>query len=85
MLTYHVVPGKILAAQVVGMKGPANVKTVQGKTVRVLPQPAMVNNARIIKTDIRADNGVIHVIDTVLMPTGGGKAKMKMNGKMKQH
>ena len=74
VLTYHVVPGKILAARVVGMKGPAKVKTVQGATVRVNPNPAMVNNAKIIKTDIAADNGVIHVIDTVIMPPAG---KMK--------
>lgn len=81
LLTYHVVPGKVMAATVVGMTKAANVKTVQGTTVRVNPKPPMVNNAKIIKTDIEADNGVIHVIDTVIMPRPAGKmhhaSKMK--------
>jgi len=68
ILTYHVLPKKVLAATVVGMSGPANVPTVEGATVKVSPKPPMVNNAKIIKTDIQASNGVIHVIDTVLMP-----------------
>ena len=68
ILTYHVLPAKIPASVVVGMKGPANQKTVEGATVKVSPKPPMVNNAKIIKTDIMASNGIIHVIDTVLMP-----------------
>jgi uncharacterized surface protein with fasciclin (FAS1) repeats len=73
ILTYHVLPGKVPAATVVGMSAPANVKTVAGATVKVSPAPPKVNNAKIIKTDIMASNGIIHVIDTVLMPPAGGK------------
>ncbi|MES2462874.1 MAG: fasciclin domain-containing protein [Armatimonadota bacterium] len=73
ILTYHVLPGKVMAATVVGMSAPANQTTVEGSAVKVSPKPPMVNNAKIIKTDIAASNGVIHVIDTVLMPPMGGK------------
>ena len=66
ILTYHVVPGKVTAAQV----KPGDVKTVQGQslTVRADGGAVMVNNARVTKTDIMASNGVIHVIDTVVLP-----------------
>ncbi|WP_374567100.1 fasciclin domain-containing protein [Ideonella sp.] len=65
VLTYHVVAGKVMAADV--KAGP--VKTVQGKDLTVATGPAvMVNNAKVVKTDIVADNGVIHVIDTVVLP-----------------
>jgi uncharacterized surface protein with fasciclin (FAS1) repeats len=66
ILTYHVVPGKVTAAQV----KPGDVKTVQGQslTVRSDAGAVMVNNARVTKTDIMASNGVIHVIDTVVLP-----------------
>jgi uncharacterized surface protein with fasciclin (FAS1) repeats len=49
---------------------PGEVKTVEGQSVRVRTQggTVMVNNAKVIKTDIMASNGVIHVIDTVLLP-----------------
>ncbi|MBC8103005.1 MAG: fasciclin domain-containing protein [Cytophagales bacterium] len=77
VLTYHVLPAKIPASVVVGMSGPANQKTVAGATVKVSPKPPMVNNAKIIKTDIMASNGIIHVIDTVLMPPA---ASSKMTG-----
>jgi uncharacterized surface protein with fasciclin (FAS1) repeats len=79
ILTYHVLPARIPASAVVGMSGPASQKTVEGSTVRVSPKPPMVNNAKIIKTDIMASNGIIHVIDTVLMPPMGSKmGAMKM-------
>lgn len=78
ILTYHVLPGKIPASVVVGMSGPANKKTVEGATVKVSPKPPMVNNAKIIKTDIMASNGIIHVIDTVLMPPMGAPKMKKM-------
>jgi uncharacterized surface protein with fasciclin (FAS1) repeats len=69
VLTYHVVPGKIMAADVVKLKNGTKVKTVQGRSITVRVKPGvMVNNAKVIKTDIEASNGVIHVIDTVLMP-----------------
>lgn len=66
VLTYHVVPGKVMAADV----KPGAVKTVQGSnlTVSVKAKKVMVDKAHVTKTDIAADNGVIHVIDTVLMP-----------------
>ena len=67
ILTYHVVPGKVMAADVVKLK---TAKTVQGQslTIKVKDGKVMVNNANVTKTDIEASNGVIHVIDTVLMP-----------------
>lgn len=65
VLTYHVVPGKVMAADVKAGK----VKTVQGSEITISTMGGvMVNNAKVIKTDIVADNGVIHVIDTVIMP-----------------
>ena len=66
VLTYHVVPGKAVAADV--KSGP--LKTVQGQTVNVevSSMGVKVDNAKVIKTDVMASNGVIHVIDTVLMP-----------------
>ncbi len=66
ILTYHVVPGKVMASQVM----PGQVKTVQGQslTVSTMNGAVMVNNAKVVKTDIVASNGVIHVIDTVVLP-----------------
>jgi uncharacterized surface protein with fasciclin (FAS1) repeats len=65
VLTYHVVPGKVMAADV----KPGKVKTVQGSDLTITTSNGvMVNNAKVIKTDVVADNGVIHVIDTVLIP-----------------
>ena len=66
VLTYHVVAGKVLAKDV----KPGDVKTVNGKTIHISDanMKVMVNNATVIKTDIEASNGVIHVIDTVLIP-----------------
>ncbi len=67
VLTYHVVPGKLMAADVVNTK---SAKTLQGQSVRfeVKEGQAMIDNARIIKTDIATSNGVIHVLDTVILP-----------------
>jgi uncharacterized surface protein with fasciclin (FAS1) repeats len=66
VLTYHVVPGKVVAADV----KPGAVKTVQGQSLNVTTNmgAVMVDNARVTKTDIIASNGVIHVIDTVVLP-----------------
>jgi uncharacterized surface protein with fasciclin (FAS1) repeats len=65
VLTYHVVPGKIMAKDVKAGK----VKTVQGSELTITTMGGvMVDNAKVTATDIVADNGVIHVIDTVLMP-----------------
>ena len=69
ILTYHVVPGKVLAADVVKLKNGSKVKTVQGSTISVFNKGGVkVNKSNVIKTDIMASNGVIHVIDTVLLP-----------------
>jgi uncharacterized surface protein with fasciclin (FAS1) repeats len=67
ILTYHVVPGEVMAADVVKMN---DIKTVQGGSVKVtvMGDKVMINNANVVKTDIPTSNGVIHVIDTVLMP-----------------
>lgn len=67
ILTYHVVPGKVMAADVVRL---TSAKTVEGRSVRITAthDSVMVNNATVIKTDIPAANGVIHVIDTVILP-----------------
>ncbi len=66
ILTYHVVPGKVLAADVKTMKA----KTVNGKelSLKVEGGAVTVDNAKVIKTDVAASNGVIHVIDTVILP-----------------
>lgn len=67
ILTYHVVPGKVMAADVVKLK---TTKTVQGQelTIKVSGETVMVDNAKVTKTDIACSNGVIHVIDTVVLP-----------------
>jgi uncharacterized surface protein with fasciclin (FAS1) repeats len=65
VLTYHVVPGKVMAKDVKAGK----VKTVQGGEITVATAGGVsVDGAKVIKTDITASNGVIHVIDTVIMP-----------------
>jgi uncharacterized surface protein with fasciclin (FAS1) repeats len=65
VLTYHVVAGKVMAKDVKAGK----VKTVQGSELTVGTMGGvMVDNAKVVKTDITADNGVIHVIDTVVLP-----------------
>jgi uncharacterized surface protein with fasciclin (FAS1) repeats len=68
ILTYHVVPGKVAAADVVKLD---EAKTVNGKGVQitVADSGVQVDNANVIKTDIEASNGVIHVIDTVIIPS----------------
>ena len=67
ILTYHVVPGKVMAADVVKLK---KAKTVQGSDVKITvkDKKVMVDTANVVKTDVVASNGVIHVIDTVIMP-----------------
>jgi uncharacterized surface protein with fasciclin (FAS1) repeats len=66
VLTYHVVAGKVMAADV----KPGKVPTVQGSaaTVSVMGGSVMIDKANVIKTDIVCSNGVIHVIDAVIMP-----------------
>jgi uncharacterized surface protein with fasciclin (FAS1) repeats len=67
ILLYHVVAGKVTAKQVVGLK---SAKSVEGSSIRITASKGkvMVDNANVVKTDVMASNGVIHVIDTVIMP-----------------
>jgi uncharacterized surface protein with fasciclin (FAS1) repeats len=66
VLTYHVVPGKVMAADVVKLD---SAETVQGGSVRIDTSDGVsVDGAKVVETDIETSNGVIHVIDTVLMP-----------------
>jgi len=68
ILLYHVVSGNVPASEVVKLNG-RSVKTLQGGSITVSTKHSVrVDNAKVTKTDIQAANGVIHVIDTVLMP-----------------
>ena len=69
ILTYHVVKGAVPASKVVTLNG-KSVKTLNGKSVkiRVRSGKVYVNKAQVTKTDVKASNGIIHVIDTVLIP-----------------
>lgn len=69
ILTYHVVPGAVMASTVVTMNG-KEVKTVNGQMVKIGVNGSVVtvNGAKVTATDIKASNGVIHVIDTVILP-----------------
>jgi uncharacterized surface protein with fasciclin (FAS1) repeats len=76
VLTYHVVPGKVRAADVLAMTSggkEASVKTVQGSSIRlrsegILHKRVMVNDATVVTPDVEASNGMIHVIDRVILP-----------------
>lgn len=67
VLTYHVVSGKVMAADVVKL---TEAKTVEGSSVKIAVRDGKVkvNDSNVVKTDVGASNGVIHVIDTVLLP-----------------
>ena len=67
VLTYHVVPGAVSSAQVVKM---TSAKTVQGQSLKISAKggSVMIDNASVVKADIEAVNGVIHVIDHVMLP-----------------
>jgi uncharacterized surface protein with fasciclin (FAS1) repeats len=71
ILTYHVVPGKVMAADLPATA--TDVATVNGKNVSVVAgaEGATVNTAKVVTADIEASNGVIHVIDTVILPPEG--------------
>jgi uncharacterized surface protein with fasciclin (FAS1) repeats len=68
ILKYHVVPGKVMAADVVGLD---SATTAQGSDISIAASDAgvTVDNANVIMTDVEASNGVIHVIDTVILPS----------------
>lgn len=67
ILTYHVVAGKVMAKDAVKLN---SAKSVEGReiAIKTMNGRVMVNNAEVTKADIRASNGVIHVIDTVILP-----------------
>ena len=67
ILTYHVIPGRVLAAQVIEMN---SAKTVNGQSLTISTNggTVMVDNAKVVKTDILCINGVIYVIDSVVLP-----------------
>jgi uncharacterized surface protein with fasciclin (FAS1) repeats len=71
VLTYHVVPGKVMSSDVTKLK---SAKTVQGQEIRIdaakwhLHRNVKVNGANVVKADIECSNGVIHVIDKVILP-----------------
>ncbi len=67
ILTYHVVAGKVMSQDVVKL---SSAKTVEGQSIAIktVNGVVMINNARVVKADIVASNGVIHVIDTVILP-----------------
>jgi uncharacterized surface protein with fasciclin (FAS1) repeats len=66
ILTYHVVAGKVMSKDVMNLK---KAKTVQGQDINIdTISGVKVNNANVVKADIETSNGVIHVIDTVILP-----------------
>jgi len=66
VLTYHVVPGKVMSSDVSKMQ---SAKTVQGQSISIdTTDGVKIDSAKVVKADIEADNGVIHVIDSVIMP-----------------
>jgi uncharacterized surface protein with fasciclin (FAS1) repeats len=69
ILTYHVVPGKVMAADVVKL---GSAKAVSGDTLTITVRNGgvTIDQARVVKTDVAAANGVIHVIDAVILPKG---------------
>ena len=67
ILTYHVVAGKVMAADVSKLKSAA---TVEGSDVKIdISNGVKINDSKVTTADVAADNGVIHIIDTVLMPS----------------
>ena len=67
VLTYHVVPGKVMASEVVKLSGAS---TVQGQdvSIKTMGDKVMIDNANVVLADVKASNGVIHVIDSVILP-----------------
>ena len=66
ILTYHVVPGKVMAADVVKLH---SAKTVQGQSLKISTNGSVkIDDAKVTQTDIQCTNGVIHVIDSVVLP-----------------
>ncbi|XZE56855.1 fasciclin domain-containing protein [Planctomycetaceae bacterium SH139] len=78
ILTYHVVPGRVPASTVVGLKG---AKTVNGQRLDVSSSDAgvTVDSSKVVQTDILCSNGIIHVIDSVLLPESGTIVEVASN------
>ena len=70
VLLYHAIKGKVMAADVLKMKSPSMVPTLQGEKIKITHSDmgVMVNKAKVTKADVKASNGVIHVINQVIMP-----------------
>ena len=79
ILTYHVVPGSVMAEQVVKLTSAA---TLNGKelTITVVDGKVMIDDAMVTVTDIKATNGIIHVIDAVMIPAAAGSARTGIEG-----
>lgn len=72
ILTYHVVPGRVTSHEVANMN---SATTLQGQTVKISKQDGVkINDAKVIAPDVEASNGLIHVIDSVLMPATAATA-----------
>lgn len=84
VLTYHVVPGRVYSTDALEA---GKATTVQGSDVNIAVEgeSAMVNDAKLLKTDIDASNGVIHVIDKVLLPKSGGQQSAAPSNMETQH
>jgi uncharacterized surface protein with fasciclin (FAS1) repeats len=69
ILTYHVVPGRVSSTEVVKLR---TARAVSGDTIDItaVGGTVMVDSARVVKTDVQASNGIIHVIDSVILPDG---------------
>lgn len=82
ILKYHVIPGKVTAAKVTQLPSGTNVATAAGEKVivrlrnGVMLDPGIGGKANVVKTDVMADNGVIHVIDSVILPPSVQRAMM---------
>lgn len=72
ILTYHVVPGRVTSQEVANLN---SATTLQGQSVKIIKQDGVkINDAKVIAPDVEATNGMIHVIDTVLMPATAARA-----------
>jgi uncharacterized surface protein with fasciclin (FAS1) repeats len=72
ILTYHVVPGRVTSREVANLN---SATTLQGQMLKISKQDGVkINDAKVIAPDVEATNGMIHVIDTVLMPATAAKA-----------
>ena len=81
LLKYHILSGKVAAADVLKMKSPSYVDSLAGPKIKVThtSEGVMVNQAKVVTPDVAADNGVIHVIDAVIMPPAVKTSKMSGN------